>query len=338
MSREKIVTAAAPTEEERDRDLRPKRIEEMVGQREAAERLTIAVNAARMRDEALGHILLDGPPGLGKTTFATCIPRELGVPIQLTSGPVLKAPKDLVPYLTNMSERSVLFIDEIHRVPKAVEEYLYTAMEDYRIDLVVGDGVNARTLSIPLKPFTLIGATTRAGMLSAPLRDRFPVREHLGFYSVPELKTIVLRNAAKLDVPIDDDAAEEVARRSRGTPRIANGHLYWIRDFAQSEAEGNATLDVVRDALRMSGIDTLGLDRQDRRYLETLIRVFGGGPAGVEAIAHTMNTEVDTVSDDIEPFLLRTALITRTPRGRVATVDAFRHLGSTPLPNAPGPR
>ena len=310
-----------------DRELRPQKMEEMIGQRSVYERLQIAVDAACKRSEPLGHILLDGPPGLGKTTFAMCIPRSLGVPVQLTSGAALGAPKDLIPYLTNASERSVIFIDEIHRLPTAVEEYLYTAMEDFRVDIVHGDGTNARTLNLWLKPFTLIGATTRAGMLSAPLRDRFQVREHLDFYTLDELQQIVQRNAKILDAPIDDDSCLDIARRSRGTPRVANNRLRWIRDYATSRADGKITPEITVAALDMAGIDHLGLDKQDRRYLETLIDVFHGGPAGVEAVAHTMNTAGDTLSDEVEPFLLRTGLVVRTPRGRVATDKAYQHLG-----------
>jgi Holliday junction DNA helicase RuvB len=299
---------------------------EMIGQRDVYERLQIAVDAAIKRDEPLGHILLDGPPGLGKTTFAMCIPRSLGVPVQLTSGPTLTAPKDLIPYLTNASEKSVLFIDEIHRLPKAVEEYLYTAMEDFRVDIVHGDGTNARTLNLWLKPFTLIGATTRAGMLSAPLRDRFQVREHLDFYSVEELKQIVLRNAKILSAPIDEESALKIAQRSRGTPRVANNRLRWVRDYATSRADGEITNAITEAALEMAGTDELGLDKQDRKYLEVIITVFHGGPAGVDAIAHTMNTASDTLSDEVEPFLLRSGLVVRTPRGRVTTAKAYRHL------------
>ena len=323
-------------DEDADRALRPQRIAEMIGQRDVMERLQIAVQAAGKRDEPLGHILFDGPPGLGKTTFAMCIPKELGVSLQIASGPGIKAPKDLIPYLTNVEERSVLFIDEIHRLPRAVEEYLYTAMEDFRIDIVLGEGVNARTLSLDLKPFTLIGATTRAGMLSGPLRDRFHIREHLGFYTVEELTLIVHRNAKKLSVAIDEPAATEIARRSRSTPRIANNHLRWVRDYADSRADGRIDLPVAQAALQMSGIDEVGLDRQDRRYLTTLVRTFGGGPAGVEAIAHTMNTPVDTIEDEVEPFLLRSELIVRTPRGRMATVHAFTHLNLPPPENNAG--
>jgi len=325
MPRETILANYSP-DEELDRDLRPQRMEDMVGQKDVSERLRIAVDAARKRGEALGHVLFDGPPGLGKTTFALCIPREMDVGIQLTSGAVVKAPKDLVPYLTNAEERSVLFIDEIHRLPKAAEEYLYTAMEDFRIDVVLGEGVNARTHNLWLKPFTLIGATTRAGMLSGPLRDRFQLREHLGFYTVDELTTLVRRNAQKLQVRIDPDAAREISLRSRATPRVANNRLRWVRDYATSRADGDITLALACDALQMAGIDSAGLDGQDRRYLETLVRVFGGGPAGVEAIAHTMNTSADTLVDEVEPFLLRSELLVRSPRGRVVTPTGLEHL------------
>ncbi|MCI0359960.1 MAG: Holliday junction branch migration DNA helicase RuvB [Planctomycetaceae bacterium] len=326
MPREPILSAAPPQDEDFHRDLRPQRIVDMVGQRDVIERLNIVVDAARKRGESLGHILFDGPPGLGKTTFANCIPRELGVPLVTASGPGIKAPKDLIPYLTNLEEHAVLFIDEIHRLPKAVEEYLYSAMEDFRLDIVLGDGINARTINLRLKRFTLIGATTRAGMLSAPLRDRFATREHLGFYSLSELTEIVRRSAKKLNVKLHDDAASEIARRSRATPRIANNRLRWVRDFADSQAGGIVTLDVARAALAMAGIDVLGLDKQDRGYLETIIRVFTGGPAGVEAIAHTMNLSPDTLTDEVEPYLLRSELLVRTPRGRVVTAKAYEHL------------
>jgi len=317
-----------------DRDLRPQSMNEMVGQRTVYERLSIAIDASQKRGDALGHVLFDGPPGLGKTTFSMCIARDMGVPIQITTGPALKAPHNLIPYLTNAEGKSVLFIDEIHRMPPAVEEYLYTAMEDFRIDLVLGEGVNARTHNLHLKPFTLIGATTRAGMLSAPLRDRFQVREHLGFYDYAELQEIVTRNAVKLEVPIDSESAIEIARRSRGTPRIANNHLLWIRDYAQSRADGKIDIEVTDAALKMSGVDEIGLTRLDRKYLETVIRVFGGGPAGIDAIAHTMNTSSDTMEDEVEPFLLRIEFVVRTPRGRVVTSKGYQHLGVA-NPNEP---
>jgi Holliday junction DNA helicase RuvB len=330
MPREPILSSSVDRDEEFDRGLRPQRIKEMVGQRDVIERLNIVVDAARKRGEPLGHILFDGPPGLGKTTFATCLPRELGVPIIMASGPALKAPKDLLPFLTNMEERAVFFIDEIHRLPKAVEEYLYTAMEDFRLDIVLGEGINARTINMRIKPFTLIGATTRAGMLSAPLRDRFSTREHLGFYSLPELTEIVRRSAKKLNVNLHQVAAVEIARRSRDTPRIANNRLRWVRDYADSRAGGDVTLEVAKAALQMAAIDKLGMDKQDRAYLTTLISAFGGGPAGVEAVAHTMNLSPDTLTDEVEPYLLRSELVIRTPRGRVVTAKAYEHLQVTP--------
>jgi Holliday junction DNA helicase RuvB len=333
MARETILGGgAAPIDDEEDHSLRPQRLDEMIGQRDVFERLMIAVDAARKRGDALGHILFDGPPGLGKTTFALCIPKELGVNIQLTSGPILKAPKDLIPYLSNAEERSVLFIDEIHRLAKPVEEYLYTAMEDFRIDIILGEGVNARTINLNIRPFTLIGATTRAGMLSGPLRDRFQIREHLGFYSQAELAEILLRSARKLGVPIDKEAAQEIAERSRGTPRVANNRLRWVRDFAESRHDGRVTLEIARAALQMAGVDDAGLGKLDRQYLDTLIRVFGGGPTGVEAMAHTMNVSPDTLADEVEPYLLRTEFVLRSPRGRIASAKAYQHLKLQPPP------
>ena len=332
MAREALLQSPIPDDDE-DRDLRPQWMRDMVGQRDVHERLGIALDAAEKRGEPLGHILFDGPPGLGKTTFARCLPNELGVSVQMAVGAGLKAPKDLLPYLTNVEERSVLFIDEIHRIPKAVEEYLYTAMEDFRIDIVLGEGVNARTLNMPLKPFTLIGATTRAGMLTAPLRDRFHIREHLGFYPIEDLTEIVHRNAKKLSVEVEDEAAVEIARRSRSTPRVANMLLRWVRNYADSRANGHVTMDVANAALKMKAIDQLGLDSQDRRFLETIIRVFQGGPVGVEAVAHTMNVAVDTLTDEVEPFMLRSELIVRSPRGRVATAKSFEHLRMMPGQN-----
>lgn len=325
MTREPILSNS-PVPEEDDPSLRPSRMADMVGQRDVIARLQIAIEAARQRSDVLGHVLFDGPPGLGKTTFAHCIPMEMEVPVDFLSGPSLKAPKDLVPSLTNLQAKQVLFIDEIHRIPKSVEEYLYTAMEDFRIDLILGEGINARTHNMKLQPFTLIGATTRAGMLTGPLRDRFQIREHLEFYNDEDLTEIVRRNASKLNVVISDDAASEVALRSRSTPRVANNRLRWVRDFAQSRAAGEITVDVARSALQMAEIDTLGLDRQDRRYLDTLIRVCMGGPTGIGTIAATMNTVSDTLADEVEPFLLRSELILRTPRGRVATAKAFAHM------------
>ena len=313
-----------------DRDLRPQRMHQIVGQREVFERIGIAVDAARKRGEPLGHILFDGPPGLGKTTFATVIPREMGVALQIASGAVLQAPKDVVPYLTNAEEGSVLFIDEIHRMSKAVEEFLYPAMEDFRIDIALGEGVNARTINMPLKPFTLIGATTRTGLISPPLRDRFQMREHLEFYSVEELGEIVRRSAAKLRTKITNDAAREIASRSRSTPRLANNRLRWVRDYATSKSDGDVTLPIARAALLKQAIDTEGLDAQDRKYMQTIAEVFEGGPVGVEAVAHTLNMATDTLADEVEPYLLRRGFVVRTPRGRTLTAAAYNHLGIMP--------
>src|SRR5207302_8577974 len=298
----------------------------------------IVLNACRKLKEPLSHILFDGPPGLGKTTFATVLPNELGTPIQMTSGPALTNPKDLMPFLTNASEGSILFIDEIHRMPRVVEEFIYPAMEDFRIDIVLGDGVNARTISMRLKAFTLIGATTRSGMLSSPMRDRFKMHEHLEFYSVAELAEIVRINSRKLQTETSDEAALELAKRSRGTPRIANARLWWARNYAASESDGRITLDLAREALDMAEVDREGLDKQDRRYLETLVGVFQGGPTGVEALAATMNLPSETLSDEVEPYLLREQFIVRTSRGRVAMPKAFELLGRAPKalpPDAP---
>jgi Holliday junction DNA helicase RuvB len=328
--REPVISSASTPVSDDDRDLRPQHMRDMVGQREVFARLEIAVDSARKRGDTLGHILFDGPPGLGKTTFATCIPRDLGVSFQIASGAVLQAPKDLIPYLTNAEEGSVLFIDEIHRLPKAVEEFLYPAMEDFRIDILLGDGINARTINMSLRPFTLIGATTRAGLLSAPLRDRFHMREHLDFYSVDELTEIASRSAVKLQLKMNADAAREIATRSRGTPRLANNRLRWVRDYVTSKADGKVTLELAHAALDMQGIDAMGLDGQDRKYLETIVRVFHGGPVGVEAVAHTLNLAPDTLVDEVEPYLLRSGLLIRTPRGRRVTAAGHNHLGMVP--------
>ncbi|RMG35426.1 MAG: Holliday junction branch migration DNA helicase RuvB, partial [Planctomycetota bacterium] len=315
---------------ELDEQLRPQRLADVVGQRKVVERLQILLDAARIRGEPLGHLLLDGPPGLGKTTLATVIPRELDVEFQIASGPVLSAPKDLLPYLTNAAPGSILFIDEIHRLPAAVEEFLYPAMEDFRVDITLGEGVSARTINMPLKPFTVIGATTRSGLLTAPLRDRFVNRQRLDFYSDDEIAELVRRNAAKLKTTVEEAAAWEIARRSRGTPRKANNLLRWTRDYATARAGGHITLQVACDALQMLEVDAIGLEELDRRYLKTLIAVFGGGPAGIQALAHSLNVPADTLEDEVEPFLLRRGLILRTPRGRTVTADAYSHLDLQP--------
>jgi Holliday junction DNA helicase RuvB len=324
--------APATPESNPDERLRPQRLAEVVGQRAVADRLAVALQAARLRGEPLPHILFDGPPGLGKTTFATVLHNELGAELAITSGAALDKKADLLPFLTNAAEGSILFIDEIHRLPRTVEEFIYPVMEDFRVDIVLGEGMSARTINLPLKKFTIIGATTRSGMLSGPLRDRFHMHEHLEFYEVDELARIVTTNAAKLRATIDEPAAWELARRSRGTPRLANARLRWVRDFALARADGHIALSVAADALDMQEIDGEGLDKQDRRYLETLLRVFKGGPTGVEALAATMQIAVDTLEEEVEPYLLRREMIVRTPRGRKATEAAYAHLG-LPLPD-----
>jgi Holliday junction DNA helicase RuvB len=332
MAREKVI-GPGPSDDERkkvDAALRPKLLREVIGQKRVAERLQIAVDASRKLKEPLGHILFDGPPGLGKTTFATVLPNELGTSIQMTSGPALSKPADLLPFLTNLDEGGILFIDEIHRTPRVVEEFIYPAMEDFRIDIVLGEGVNARTISMTLKRFTLIGATTRGGMLSGPMRDRFKMREHLDYYSIDELAEIVRVNAAKLQTPITAGACLELARRSRGTPRVANARLHWSRIYSVAKADGTITEAIARDALDMAQVDVDGLDKNDRRYLEVLIDVFAGGPTGGEALAATMNIAADTLADEIEPYLLREQFIIRSPRGRVALPKAFQLFGKTP--------
>ena len=339
MARQAVVQAEAiEADRERDAALRPRWLREVIGQKAVVNRLSVVLNACRKLKESLPHILFDGPPGLGKTTFATVLPNEMGTSIQMTSGPALAKPADLLPFLTNVGEGSVLFIDEIHRMPRVVEEFIYPAMEDFRIDIVLGEGVNARTISIKLKRFTLIGATTRSGMLSSPMRDRFKMHEHLEFYSVEELAQIVRINSRKLQTELTDDAALELAKRSRGTPRIANARLWWARSYATSEADGRITLDVARAALDMAEVDREGLDKQDRRYLELLIGVHNGGPAGVESLAASMTLPVDTLSDEIEPYLLREQFIVRSPRGRVATARAYQVLGRPMKPEPPEER
>jgi holliday junction DNA helicase RuvB len=328
MARQAIVTSETPEDDrKRDAALRPRYLREVIGQNSVKQRLEILLRAAKKLQEPMSHMLFDGPPGLGKTTFATVLPNELNTTIQLTSGPALTKPADMLPFLTNATDGSILFIDEIHRMPRVVEEFIYPAMEDFRVDIVLGEGMNARTISMPLKRFTLIGATTRSGMLSSPMRDRFKIHEHLDYYTIAELAQIVTINARKLNTAITEEAALEIAERSRGTPRVANARLWWSRSYAASEADGTIDLTIARAALKMAEVDARGLDKQDRRYLATLIDVFKGGPTGVEALAATMNLPSDTLSDEIEPYLLREQLIVRTPRGRMATAKAYDHLG-----------
>jgi Holliday junction DNA helicase RuvB len=332
MARQTVMTGDVNPDEQKQRDaaLRPRRLAEVIGQKPVVQRLAIVLRACKKLKEPMSHILFDGPPGLGKTTFATVLPNELGTSLQMTSGPALSKPADLLPFLTNAEEGSVLFIDEIHRMPRVVEEFIYPAMEDFRIDIVLGEGVNARTISMRLKRFTLVGATTRSGMLSGPMRDRFKMHEHLDFYSEEELAQIVTVNSRKLNTEITDEAAREIARRSRGTPRLANNRLWWTRNYVTSEADGRITLELTRSALEMAEVDVAGLDRQDRRYLETLVGVFEGGPTGVEALAATMNLPADTLSEEVEPYLLREQFIVRTARGRTATAKAYGILGRSP--------
>ncbi len=329
---ERVVSAApaSPNEEAIERALRPKGLQEYVGQSKAREQLEIFIGAARQRGEALDHVLLFGPPGLGKTTLSHIIANELGVNLRQTSGPVLEKPKDLAAILTNLEKNDVLFIDEIHRLSPVVEEILYPALEDYQIDIMIGDGPAARSIKLDLQPFTLVGATTRAGMLTNPLRDRFGIVARLEFYSADELTRIVTRSAGLLNVPTDAAGALEIARRSRGTPRIANRLLRRVRDFAQVKGDGRINAGVADKALKMLDVDPIGLDVMDRKLLEAVIHRFDGGPVGLDNVAAAIGEESGTIEDVIEPYLIQQGYLQRTPRGRVATAAAFRHLGLVP--------
>ncbi|MFN2528787.1 MAG: Holliday junction branch migration DNA helicase RuvB [Candidatus Baltobacteraceae bacterium] len=307
--------------------LRPRSFDEYVGQLSVVENLKIAIDAARKRDEPLEHILFYGPPGLGKTTLASLIAKDMGRALRPTSGPTLEKPKDLVGILTALEEGDILFIDEIHRLGRVVEEFLYPAMEDYQIDFIVDRGAYAKTLKLPLKRFTLVGATTRAGMLSAPLRERFGITHHLDYYSVDELTRIVTRSADVLSVPIDAEGAHTIASRSRGTPRIANRLLRRVRDYAEVRAAGHITKQVADEALRREGVDELGLDKLDRAYLNTIISHYGGGPVGMAAIAATLTEDAETLEDVVEPYLLKEGFVVRTASGRKATPAAYEHFG-----------
>jgi Holliday junction DNA helicase RuvB len=317
-------------EESFERALRPKELNEYIGQEKIREQLNIFIDAAKNRDEALDHVLLFGPPGLGKTTLAHIISREMGVNLRQTSGPVLEKTGDLAALLSNLEENDVLFIDEIHRLSPVIEEILYPAMEDYRLDIMIGEGPSARSVKLELPPFTLVGATTRAGMLTNPLRDRFGIVSRLEFYNNQELTRIVERSAGLLSVDIDQDGAKEIAKRSRGTPRIANRLLRRVRDYAEVKAKGSVNKKIADEALKMLDIDLIGFDLMDRNLLKVIIENFSGGPVGLDNLSAAIGEEKETIEDVIEPYLIQQGYLMRTPRGRIATQKSYVHFGLTP--------
>jgi len=317
-------------EESLERALRPKELNEYIGQEKIREQLSIFINAAKNRKEALDHVLLFGPPGLGKTTLAHIISREMGVSLRQTSGPVLEKTGDLAALLSNLEENDVLFIDEIHRLSPVIEEILYPAMEDYRLDIMIGEGPSARSVKLELPPFTLVGATTRAGMLTNPLRDRFGIVSRLEFYNNQELTKIVERSAGLLSVDIDQDGAKEIAKRSRGTPRIANRLLRRVRDYAEVKAKGSVNKKIADEALKMLDIDLIGFDLMDRNLLKAIIEKFSGGPVGLDNLSAAIGEEKETIEDVIEPYLIQQGYLMRTPRGRIATQKSYVHFGLTP--------